>query len=294
MTKGRQPKYTVKDTVFRDMFSDKKYLIQLYQALHPDDKAITKDDLDIVTLQSILMNGIYNDLGFMVRGNQLMILVEAQSTWSANIIVRSLIYLMSTYQDYFTNNKIQLYGSKKADMPKPELYVIYTGDKEHHPDILSLKDEFFPDTDCCIDAKVKIIYLSDSDDIINQYIGFCRVFNEQVALHGRTLTAAKEIIRICRDRNLLTEYLSEREKEVEDIMLTLFDQEKIWNIERDNIRAAALADGISQGISQGAAEKEQNMIVGMLKENVNINTIAKVAQMTVEQVAAIGKKAAVL
>mgnify|MGYP003551086000 CR=1 FL=1 len=54
--------------------------------------------------------------------------------------------------------------------------------------------------------------------------------------------------------------------------------------------AAALADGISQG----AAEKEQNMIVGMLKENVNINTIAKVAQMTVEQVAAIGKKAAVL
>ena len=172
--------------------------------------------------------------------------------------------------------------------------LILIGEKENHPDILSLKDEFFPDTDCCIDAKVKIIYLSDSDDIINQYIGFCRVFNEQVALHGRTLTAAKEIIRICRDRNLLTEYLSEREKEVEDIMLTLFDQEKIWNIERDNIRAAALADGISQGISQGAAEKEQNMIVGMLKENVNINTIAKVAQMTVEQVAAIGKKAAVL
>ena len=39
----------------------------------------------------------------------------------------------------------------------------------------------------------------------------------------------------------------------EDIMLTLFDQEKIWNIERDNIRAAALADGSSQG----AAEKEK-------------------------------------
>ena len=76
----------------------------------------------------------------------------------------------------------------------------------------------------------------------------------------------------------------------EDIMLTLFDQEKIWDIEIDNIRAAALAEGISRG----AAEKEQNMIVGMLKENIKINTIAKVAQMTVEQIAAIGKKAAVL
>lgn len=37
------------------------------------------------------------------------------------------------------------------------------------------------------------------------------------ALHGRTLKAAKEIIRICRDRNLLQEYLSERETEAEGI-----------------------------------------------------------------------------
>ena len=71
---------------------------------------------------------------------------------------------------------------------------------------------------------MKMIYLQDSDDIINQYIGFCRVCNEQVALNGRTLKAVKEIIRICRDRNLLKEYLSERETEVEKIMLTLFDQ----------------------------------------------------------------------
>ena len=62
---------------FRDMFSKKKYLIQLYNALHPEDKTITQADLEIVTLQSILLNGIYNDLGFMVRGKQLMILVEA-------------------------------------------------------------------------------------------------------------------------------------------------------------------------------------------------------------------------
>ena len=237
LTHGRKMKLAVKDTVFRDLFSQKKYLLQMYQTLHPDDTTIKADDLDIVTLKSILMNGIYNDLGFMVRGSQLMVLVEAQSTWSPNIVIRSLMYLMETYQDYFRENKIKLYGSHKVDMPKPELYVIYTGDKGSHPDVLSMKDEFFPDTDCCIDVKVKIIYLQDSDDIISQYIGFCRVFNEQVALYGRTLTAAKEIIRICRDRNLLKEYLGEREKEVEEIMLTLFDQEYIWNLERESIRA---------------------------------------------------------
>ena len=251
MAKEKGMRHSGKDTVFRDMFSKKKYLMQMYKALHPEDSTITKADLKIITLQSILLNGIYNDLGFMVRGNQLMILVEAQSTWSPNIVIRALIYLMSTYQDYFTEKAIQLYGSKKVDMPKPELYVIYTGNQGSHPDVLSLKDEFFQNTDCCIEAKVKIIYLRDGDDIISQYIGFCRIFNEQVALYGRSLNAAKETIRICRDKNLLKEYLSERAKEVEGIMLTLFDQEHIWNVERKSIRAEAFKEGIRQGISQG-------------------------------------------
>ena len=184
MTEEKRIKYSGKDTVFRDMFSNPKYLLQPYRVLLPEDESITEADLEIVTLQSILLNGIYNDLGFLVRKDRLMVLVEAQSTWSPNIVIRSLMYLMNTCQEYFTKQRIQLYGSSKAQMPKPELYVIYTGEKGNHPDVLSLKKEFFPDTDCCIDAKVKVIYLRNSNDIINQYIGFCRVFNEQVALYG--------------------------------------------------------------------------------------------------------------
>ncbi len=286
LTHGRKMKLAVKDTVFRDLFSQKKYLLQMYQALHPDDTTIKADDLDIVTLKSILMNGIYNDLGFMVRGSQLMVLVEAQSTWSPNIVIRSLMYLMETYQDYFRENKIKLYGSHKVDMPKPELYVIYTGDKGSHPDVLSMKDEFFPDTDCCIDVKVKIIYLQDSDDIISQYIGFCRVFNEQVALYGRTLTAAKEIIRICRDRNLLKEYLGEREKEVEEIMLTLFDQEYIWNLERESIRA--------EGRNEGIWENKTQTVLKMFRRNMPVEDIADISELSVEEVNDILKKAMVI
>ena len=301
MADGKRMKYSVKDTVFRDMFSKKKYLIQLYNALHPEDKTITQADLEIVTLQSILLNGIYNDLGFMVRGKQLMILVEAQSTWSANIVIRAIIYLMSTYQDYFNANQIQLYGSHKVKMPKPELYVIYTDDKGNHPDVLSLKDEFFPDTDCCIDAKVKMIYLQDSDDIIDQYIGFCRVCNEQVALNGRTLKAVKEIIRICRDRNLLKEYLSERETEVEEIMFTLFDQEHVWNIERNNIRAAALAEGrveglelgITQGRSEGIWENKTQTVLKMFRRNMPVEDIADISELSVEEIQEILKNTSV-
>ena len=36
-----------------------------------------------------------------------------------------------------------------------------------------------------------------------------------------------ETIRICRDRNILREYLEQREKEVVTIMMSLFDEEQI-------------------------------------------------------------------
>ena len=284
MTEEKRVKYSGKDTVFRDMFSNPKYLLQMYRVLHPEDVSITEADLEIVTLQSILLNGIYNDLGFLVRKDKLMILVEAQSTWSPNIVIRSLMYLMNTCQEYFTKQRIQLYGSSKAQMPKPELYVIYTGEKGNHPDVLSLKNEFFPDTDCCIDAKVKVIYLRNSNDIINQYIGFCRVFNEQVDLYGRTLKAAKEIVRICRDMDLLSDYLGEREMEVEGIMLALFDQEQVWNIEKEHIRQQALEQGVSQGLSQGLSQGRLAMLIDLVRDgSLSLTSAAKKANLDEEK-----------
>lgn len=244
---GKIAKYKGQDTVFRDMFSRKKYLLQLYRALHPEDTDIKAADLKIVTLQTILLNGIYNDLGFMVRGDKLLILLEAQTTWSPNIIIRSLMYLMNTYQEYFNKNKIQLYGTAKVYMPKPELYVVYTKEKANHPDVLSLAEEFFPDKDCCIEAQIKVIYGNDTNDILNQYIGFCKVFADTIKIHGRTLKAVKEIVRICRNKNLLKEYLSERETEVEGIMLTLFNQERVFDIEKSRLLEQGREEGIAQG-----------------------------------------------
>ncbi len=39
--------------------------------------------------------------------------------------------------------------------------------------------------------------------------------------------AVTETIRICKDRNVLKEYLESREQEIVDIMMTLFDDEQI-------------------------------------------------------------------
>ena len=35
------PKRKFRDSVFASLFSEKKYLLQLYQALHPEEKGVT-------------------------------------------------------------------------------------------------------------------------------------------------------------------------------------------------------------------------------------------------------------
>lgn len=66
-----------------------------------------------------------------------------------------------------------------------------------------------------------------TEDIINQYIIFCKVFDEQRKLHGMTKQTVKETIRICKDKNILKEYLMSKEVEVITIMMSLFDNEQI-------------------------------------------------------------------
>ena len=122
-------KRAIKDSVFTNLFQDKKYLIQLYRALHPEDMDATEDDLTDITIKNILTDGIYNDLGFAV-GDKYIIMVECQSTWTMNIIIRVLMYLVQTWMDYFERTSQNLYKSKRVKMPVPELYVIYTGERK--------------------------------------------------------------------------------------------------------------------------------------------------------------------
>ena len=60
-------KRKIKDSVFTDLFRNKKYLLQLYQTLHPEDKEVTENELEDVTIKHIMVDGDYNDLGSSVK-----------------------------------------------------------------------------------------------------------------------------------------------------------------------------------------------------------------------------------
>ena len=286
----QEVKLTVKDSVFTDLFKIPKNLLQLYQALHPEDQDTTEDCISNVTIKNVFLDQPYNDLGFQV-GERLIVLVEAQASWTVNIIVRSLLYLAQTYQEYIESTRQNVYTSKRLKLPIPELYVIYTGKRKMKPELLYLSKEFFGGAECAVEVKVKMIYDGENGDIIHQYVTFTRIYNEQVKMYGRTREAVLETIRICKDQDVLREYLEHREKEVVDIMMTLFDDEYIYRTFLASKEKEAEERGDKRGEKRGEkkaekrAEKRAKEATRKLYERGNSpEDIAEILDIRVEEV----------
>ena len=162
-------------------------------------------------------------------------------------------------------------------MPKPELYVIYTGDRKSKPTEVSFSEEFFGGEDCCIDVKVKMIYDGKEGDIINQYVVFTKVCSEQIAIHGRTKRAILEAIHICKDKNVLKEYLESKEKEVVDIMMVLYDEQEVMR--------SYIESEVYEGRQEGRQEEKNETAKRFLEmEKFSFEEIAKGTGLTVEEI----------
>ena len=268
-------KATSKDSVFRDLFGDRKYALQLYQAIHPEDTNVTESDISNVTIKNIFTNQEYNDLGMTVR-EKLLLMLEAQTNWSVNIIIRIFLYLAHTWNEYIEATSQNRYGSKKLSLPKPEFYVIYSGNRKSGPEWIRLSDEFFEGSSQYLDVNVKVLYGDGKDDIITQYVNFTKVYNEQVRLHGKTRNAVLETIRICKDKNVLKQYLLEREKEVIDIMMALFDQQKAVEQFGYEMKEEGRAEGHREGRAEGKLEGKKEAAINMKAEGMTESMIAKI------------------
>lgn len=267
---------TFKDTVFTNLFSNEKYTLQLYKDLHPEDPDVDIDDIEIVTIQNVLTSDQHNDLGFVV-GDRMLILVEAQSTWSPNIVLRALLYAAQTLKDYIKRQDIDLYGRVPARIPRPELYVVYTGEKDDVPDELTLSGVHFGGAPSGIETRVRVIKTPDCS-MAGQYIDFVKTMDSYRVAVGPNEDAVLRAIADCTQRGILVEYLKSHEKEVVGIMMTLYDEEEVLRTHlaserriacaegRAEGRAEGLAEGRAEGVVQGMAEGQAKGIVAMCKE----------------------------
>ncbi len=180
--------------------------------------------------------------------------MEAQSTWSMNIAYRELEYLVQSWKTYIADTNQNRYSTKVMTLPFPEAYLLFSGARTNRPEYISFAQEFFANTaECPIDLKIKVIYYDGKDDILNEYIAFTRVFDKCVRKYGRSETAVHEILRICKEKGYLSEYLAEHEKEVRATLFDLFDHERIqrdYEYELRNTIREEIAEEITKSVTE--------------------------------------------
>jgi hypothetical protein len=223
-------------------------------ALHPGED-ITIDELKTVTIANVLTDDIYNDLGFIAK-DKLIVLVECQSTWNWNMPLRLLLYYIETVRnDYIGKNLDKLYRTTPIAIPKPEMYVVYTGERTDKPQIIKFSDVYFPHMESDIEVAVHMLYGDDSRNIIDQYVKFAKTADETFKKMGRTNEAVIELIDECKQKDILREYLTGKESEVLTIMTTLFDQDKITESYGRDKYNTGLQVGLETGMETGKAEQ---------------------------------------
>lgn len=147
-----------------------------------------------------------------------------------NVIFRLAEYYFDSAMSYLQINNADLYTSVKIDIPDVEAFVIYTRKRPIKEETISLNEVFFDENPDKPEFKARIIHGDYKGGIIEEYMGFCRIWDELV-LTSKTPEEKQEAvtntINKCIEKGYLAEYLNEHRSEVEKIMITMLSPDYI-------------------------------------------------------------------
>ena len=250
-------KRNYKDSLFRNIFKDKRRLCSLYRALSGED--VSPDDITINTLRGTFFNDIKNDISFNV-GNRMVILIEHQGSWNPNMPLRMLWYIGKLYRRQIDADIA--YRSTLVKIPAPRFYVLYNGTKEEPEyQAMKLSDAFEAEsTSLELTADIYNINFSEGKKLLDScyelkcYSIFVAKVREYLAEQKSLSQAIKNAIRYCRDNDLLAKYFAENEKEVFDMVTFKWDDKRANEIAREEGLAEGRAEGKKLGVISTLAD----------------------------------------
>ena len=231
-----KPRRKYKDKLFQRVFSDKKDLLDLYNAVNQTSYT-NPDDLEITTLEDVIYLSMKNDLSFIISST--LNLYEHQSTFNPNMPIRGLIYFARLYEAYIKKHDLYVYGHKQIYLPAPQFIVFYNG-KEAQPDELTLRlsDCFIPSLQTsstpvleCQTRMVNINYghnqkLLDNCKRLHDYSYFVAEVNRNLDLGYHLKDAIFSAINTCINNDVLSDILVKSQSEVFNMLLTEYDEKR--------------------------------------------------------------------
>ena len=236
-----------KDTVFRMLFSDRKNLLSLYNAINGTAYK-NPDDLEIVTLENAIYMGMKNDLAFIIDTN--LFLYEHQSTYNPNMPLRDLFYISSEYQKLVEHKS--LYSSTQQKVPAPNFIVFYNGTVKKEDCWTNYLSEAYENLTGEPNLELKVITLNINEGHNKELMEQCQILREYAQyvakvreFAGNTeLNAAVELaVNECIQNNILAEFLRKHKSEV--IAMSIFEYDK--EEEEKKLREAEYEAGYDEG-----------------------------------------------
>lgn len=269
---GTTPIRNYKDSVFRMLFSEKKTLLGLYNALNGTHYT-DPEELEINTLENAIYLGRKNDISFIIQSQ--MYLYEHQSTLNPNMPLRNLFYVSSLYTRMVTGRN--QFSQQPIRLPKPYFVVFYNGTAAHPAQkIFRLSDLYEPK-----EAREVIRMTKEQPELELKTlaININKGYNEELKKSCRDLygymvyvdkvrefaqehpleIAVEMAITYCIEHDILADFLRKRRAEVMSMSIFEYNQEQHFRqIAEENQaegwekgRQAGLAEGLAVGKAEG-------------------------------------------
>ncbi|MDR0517996.1 MAG: Rpn family recombination-promoting nuclease/putative transposase [Fibromonadaceae bacterium] len=219
-----------KDSVFVSLFSDKKRLLELYNAI---EGTSYKDPnlISINTLEGVLFPDRQNDISFTIC-DKVVVLIEHQASINENMPLRFLIYISKVYEKIIDSDNI--YKRDLIKIPTPEFIVLYNGvDKYPKEKTLKLSAAFeqagikkAPELELTVRVlninkghNPKLEQKSKSLAGYSAFVAKVREFQSQ----GCSLKdSVKDAVVYCINKDILQDYLRKHSSEVVNMLYTEF------------------------------------------------------------------------
>ncbi|MBQ2034970.1 MAG: Rpn family recombination-promoting nuclease/putative transposase [Peptococcaceae bacterium] len=274
-----------KDSVFSLYLSNPERLIEVYNAVadtnYPPDPPV-----EINTLTDVLYKNQINDLSF-VLDNQIVVLIEHQSTINENMALRLFLYSARVYEK-ITKQK-PLYKRKRVKIPVPRFIVLYNGN-ELYPEYgeQKLSDSFIfqqenPQLELKIDiyninyeVNAEIVRRSKSLTEYSRFIGLIKAN----LVDGLTLAEAiRQAIEYGVEHDIMKEFLETHGTEVTNMLLSGWNMDEALAVSKEE----GFEDGYEEGVEYGEQKKQQELILA-LRDVLSPEVIAEKFQVSLEYV----------
>lgn len=249
-----------KDSVFKMLFSDRRNLLELYNAINGtgyDDPNL----LEVNTLENAVYMGIKNDISCVL--DMRLNLYEHQSTWSVNLPYRFLEYIADLYSKMVMRRDV--YRRTPVELPTPRFIIFYNGsEKRPEREVLKLSSlysvkEEHPSLE--LEAVCININPGNNEDLM----AACRTLSDYAQFTGRirkhkAAMPIEEAVRIavdeCIKEGILRDFLISQKAEVTKMSIYEYDFDEHMGVIREESYEDGFAEGEAVGEARGRVKGE--------------------------------------